>query len=1481
MPRVLVVNADPEVRGALRALLLDNHYDVEEAANAPDALVRAGRRPPDLLLTDLLPPALGGFDLLRRWKAEPALRAIPVLVLTAACRDPEDEQLIRALGAEAVVRRPAAPEATLAAIRDLLDRAAAGSTAGTAGFPGASPDLERLLAGRWVAAQEALVEVERALGQREARLRTIIATEPECIKLLARDGSLLEMNPAGLRMLEAESFEEVRLRCVYPLVVEEHRAAFRALIERAFAGASGTLEFEMVGLKGGRRWLETQATPLRDAAGRVEAVLGVTRDITERKRTELALRESEARYRTLFESAADPVLVADREGRLLDANAAACRAFGYDRDELIGLRAVDILAPEEAPRVGPEIARLRAGEVVRSEWRCRRKDGTGFDGEVHATVLPDGRLLGVLRDVSEQRRSAAALERARERLQHIVEATNAGTWEWNVQTGETVFDERWAAMLGYRLSELEPVGSDTWTRLAHPDDLARANALLARHFAGELPYYDMELRLRHKDGRWVWVHDRGRVIDRTPDGRPLWMFGTQTDITERKEAEAALQRSEAQFRLLIAHAPEAIVLLDVATGKFVLANAAAERLFKLPERDLFKVGPVDLSPPAQPDGRPSAAKARELIEAALAGDTPAFEWTHLDAEGREIPCEVRLLRLEAEGRTVVRGSIVDIAERKAAERRIRQLNRTYAMLSEVNQAIVRERDLRVLLATICRVAVERGGFPLVWIGLADGEGRLRVAAHAGAGPDTLALVRALVEGPEPDCAFTYEALRAGVPAACQDIAADPRAKGWRAAALARGFAAMASLPLRVAGRAAGTFNLYAGEREFFDPEELGLLTELAADIGFALEVAERERERVRAEQALRESEERFREIAETVEEVFWIGDARGERIQYVSPAYERIWGRPRSALLETPHDWQAAVHPDDRDRVARDTGSPAGADCDLEYRIVRPEGEVRWVRHRALPVRDSAGQVVRVVTVASDITDRKLAQAELERREQRFRLLIENAPDMILVVDDTGVLRFRSPSATQVFGYQDEEMMGRNVLELVHPDDLPAVQAALAEARANPGRPVRAEFRARHREGHWLTLETVGRSLPEQAPEGFIVLNARDRTEVLRLEEQFRQAQKLEAIGRLAGGVAHDFNNILAVVLMQADLTLTDPGLTEETRESLQAIRAAARRAGDLTRQLLLFGRRQVMQPRELDLNAAVTSLAGMLQRLLGEDVHLELHLHPVPLTVRADPGMLDQVLMNLAVNARDAMPGGGRLVIETTTRTVTPDLAARYPQAAPGEYACVRVADTGHGIPADVLPHIFEPFFTTKEPGKGTGLGLATVFGIVKQHGGAVAVFSEPGQGATFEILLPVGPAGVAALAPAPRPAALRRGEETVLVVEDDPAVRRLTRLTLERHGYRVLEAADGPEAERRWREHQGRIDLLLTDVVLPSGVSGHELARRLSEAGHGLRVVFTSGYSPEIAGRELELGERERFVQKPYTPDELLEAVRRSLEA
>ncbi|MBL9139305.1 MAG: response regulator [Verrucomicrobiales bacterium] len=388
-----------------------------------------------------------------------------------------------------------------------------------------------------------------------------------------------------------------------------------------------------------------------------------------------------------------------------------------------------------------------------------------------------------------------------------------------------------------------------------------------------------------------------------------------------------------------------------------------------------------------------------------------------------------------------------------------------------------------------------------------------------------------------------------------------------------------------------------------------------------------------------------------------------------------------------------------------------------------------------------------------------------------------------------------------------------------------------------------------------------------------------DITERRLLEEQLRQSQKMEAIGQLAGGVAHDFNNILAVIVMQVELLADTEGLSDEVRDAMDEIRTAAKRAADLTQQLLLFSRRQVMQPRVLDLNEVVTNVAKMLQRIIGEDVRMQISLHPQPLHTRADGGMLDQVLLNLAVNSRDAMPGGGQLRIATCERFLADEDARLLSGTSPGRYVCLHFADTGTGIAPEHLDRIFEPFYTTKEPGKGTGLGLATVFGIVKQHAGAITVESTVGVGTEFRVCLPAFAAEIEPSYERSATTAPRGGGQTILLVEDEASVRTLTRRVLVRAGYRVLEAPHGLAALEIGLQDPSEIDILFTDIVMPEGIGGRELAARLQERNSSLRVVFTSGYSADIAGREFSLKAGQIFLPKPAAIDDISEAVRKCL--
>ena len=390
----------------------------------------------------------------------------------------------------------------------------------------------------------------------------------------------------------------------------------------------------------------------------------------------------------------------------------------------------------------------------------------------------------------------------------------------------------------------------------------------------------------------------------------------------------------------------------------------------------------------------------------------------------------------------------------------------------------------------------------------------------------------------------------------------------------------------------------------------------------------------------------------------------------------------------------------------------------------------------------------------------------------------------------------------------------------------------------------------------------------------------RDITQQRKLEAQFRQSQKMEAFGQLASGVAHDFNNILMVIQLQAEFLKVEQNLSLKQIECASEIEKAAQRATDLTRQLLLFCRKQTMQLHDLKLRDVVENITKMLGRTLGEHIHLQFKFSPVPLYIRADAGMIDQILLNLVVNARDAMPKGGKIVIETAAAEFDEISAKQSPQIRPGAFVCLSVSDNGCGIPPEILPRIFEPFFTTKETGKGTGLGLATVFGIVQQHRGWIQVHSEAGRGTAFRVFLPRLVKDSGADAPAAPPASVRGGEETILLVEDDAAVRRTVTAALSRLGYRVLETAAAAEALEVWQQNRDQIQLVLTDLVMPGGMSGKDLGEKLIGQSPKLKVIYSSGYSAEIAGKDFEFQEGFNFLSKPFDAQKLARTVRQRLD-
>jgi two-component system cell cycle sensor histidine kinase/response regulator CckA len=501
----------------------------------------------------------------------------------------------------------------------------------------------------------------------------------------------------------------------------------------------------------------------------------------------------------------------------------------------------------------------------------------------------------------------------------------------------------------------------------------------------------------------------------------------------------------------------------------------------------------------------------------------------------------------------------------------------------------------------------------------------------------------------------------------------------------------------------------------------------------------------------------------------------------------------------------------------------------------------------------------------------------LERSEERYRLLFEKNPLPMWVYDaeTLGYLAVNE-AAVRHYGYSRAEFLDMRITDIRPREDVDALLEDL-KRRGGPGSVVPGTWRHRLKDGRLIDVEITAGRVVFDGREAALVL-AHDVTDRRLLQERLAQAEKMEAIGRLAGGVAHDFNNLLTVISGYASVLLAEPALAG--RPELEEMAHAAEQASALTRQLLAFSRRQVLRPQVLDLNEIVAGMEPMVQRLIGDDVTVGVRLDPELATVEADRAELERVILNLAANARDAMPEGGQLTIETANVVLDEEYVRTHDEGTPGRNVMLAVSDTGTGMTDEVRRHLFEPFYTTKGPGAGTGLGLATVFGVVKQSGGSIYVYSEPGRGTTFKIYLPAAePAPAEPAAAAGEPAA-ERGSETIMVVEDNDSVRDLVRLLLEERGYEVLVPAGADEAERLCAERPGAVDLLLTDVVMPD-LNGRVLAERLAQLSPSLRVLFMSGYSDEAVYSHGVISPNAAFLEKPFTDRTLALKVREVLDA
>jgi PAS domain S-box-containing protein len=969
-----------------------------------------------------------------------------------------------------------------------------------------------------------------------------------------------------------------------------------------------------------------------------------------------------------------------------------------------------------------------------------------------------------------------------------------------------------------------------------------------------------ELELRRQDGSTLW----GLV-----NVNPLEVGGQQRfgiairDLTERKRVEQALRASESRYRTTLQSIGDAVIATD-EQGRVQLLNEVAERLTgwtsaEAQGRPLEEIFPIIDEETRHEVESPVRRVLREGVVVGLANHTLL-----VSRDGRLIPIADSGAPIrDDQGRL---SGVVLVFRDQTAERMEQRRREAERQLLE---DLARGRPLKSWLESLCRHYQALYPEALASVLLLEGN-RLRY----GAAPDLPEEYSRAIDGVQigPMVVSCGTAAYRNDMVIVSDIVTDPLWDMYRNAALSIGLQACWSIPIRGRqGEVLGTFAVYYRTPRAPQPQEIADLERWAYIASLAIAG-------FRDRQALEESEAKFRLLAEeSLAGVYLIQDGRSV---YINNASAQIYGATREQVMQLPSVLDV-VAPEDRAMVAENLRQKlAGESVSVRYsfRVLRPDGTRRIVE--VLGRRILYHGRPAVLGTALDITERHQAEETLRQREEFLRSLLRSIDGVVWEADPrTSRFTFVSERAEKLLGYPVQQWLNEENFwaNHLHPADREQAVQFCQSATAR-GEDYTFEYRMLAADGRVVWIRdyvTVEKNAAGQtvALRGILV----DITERKHLEAQLLQAQKMEAVGRLAGGIAHDFNNLLTVILGYGQMLLQRSDWPPAARELVQAMYDAGERAASLTQQLLAFSRQTIVEPKLIYLDQFLHDMEKMLRRLIGEDIILAIASAGRLPPVRVDPGQLSQIILNLVVNARDAMPRGGRLTLECTAVDLDEHYCRLHPEAQVGRYVCLAVSDTGEGMTPEVQQRIFEPFFTTKEVGQGTGLGLAVVYGIVRQHGGHVQVYSELGHGTTFKIYLP------AVTATTPEESLIRepvpRGNETILLVEDDEAVRNLAKTALEMYGYRVLVAADAGEAQRLAQEYSGSLDLVVTDVVMP-GMSGRELVEFLRQHHPQLKVLFMSGYTEDEVLRHGLVHAEVAFLQKPFTPIGLAQKVRDVLD-
>ena len=1295
-----------------------------------------------------------------------------------------------------------------------------------------NPILDRN--GRYAGALAMITDItaRQQLELEKQKFFLLVESSSEFIGMCDLDMQPFYVNPAGRRMVGLPDIAAACQVKVQDYYFPEDQGFIRdEFFPRVLREGQAAIEIRLRHFQTGEPiWMFACFFAVRDTSNQAIGWAIVSRDITERKQAEEAVRKSEERYRRMVETAREGVWAMDRDHRTTFVNAQMAVMLGYEPGEILGRTVEEFMFPEDLLAHQQRMDRRHTGQGASYEHRFRRRDGRTLWTIVSATALTDAQgqfdgSFAMFTDITARKQAEARLRSENAWSEAIINAAPNIIVGLGEGSQITIFNRFAEALTGFKADE---VLGKPWIEVFIPPaqraelylvwDQIVADCLIEHHYENPIATRTGEQRL---------ISWNNTVLQENGQFRMVLSIGE--DITERKQAEEKLRESERSMRMLAESSPSGIWRTTM-DGSNTYVNEGWTQITGIPSDQARGSG---WNSGVHPEDRESIYLG--WIEAARNPHQryqSEFRFVRPDQSVVWVLCQARAERNDEGVLIGWVGTISDITERKQVEEALRKSEEAYRnLLSSLTAGVVvHAPDTSVLMANLAASRM---------LGLSE------------------------------DQMFGKQAV-------------DPQWKFLREDG--------SEMPLHEY-----PVNMVLSTREPLHNLVVGINRPQMGDIAWVLvdgfpvfknsEAVERViicfvdiTERKQAEEALRASERRFELVIEGSQAGYWDWDMQTGDV-YRNARWAEMLGYTLQEIEFNVKQWSALQHPDDREiawRSINDHLEGRTPTYRAEYRMRAKDGQYKWILDQAKIVeRDAQGKPLRMSGTHMDITERKQAEAERER----LMLAIGQATEAVVITDAQGMIQYVNPAFERITGYTRQEAIGRNPRILKSGEHDIAFYRDMWETLKR-GESWTGRIVNRRKDGTLYTEEAAISPVRDVSQKTIsYVAVQRDVTSELALETELHQAQKMESVGRLAGGVAHDFNNMLGVILGYAEVLLADIDSGHPFYAGLTEIQKAARRSADLTRQLLAFARKQTVAPKLLDLNETIAATLKMLQRMIGEDIEMAWSPGEKLWPVKIDPGQIDQILTNLCVNARDAIGGVGKVTMETANAVLDEAYCAEHRDAAPGEYVLLAVSDNGCGMDAATLGHLFEPFFTTKEVGQGTGLGLATVYGAVKQNRGHLNVSSELGAGTTFKIYLPRHRDKTDRLPDKERETTAPRGRETILLVEDESAILRLTALMLQREGYTVVSAGTPGEAIRLANEHAGTIHLLMSDVVMPE-MNGRELAKSILSLYPGVKCLFMSGYTADVIAHRGVLHESVNFIQKPFSRKELAGKLREVLD-